>query len=74
MKTKKHNKRYTLFIIALVLGVLLAILVASQSFTVEVDADNVVKITTIVNYNDEAGQSFPGAKMHIVVFEDEIGK
>lgn len=66
---KKHNKRYVLFAVALILGVSLALLVASApSFTVEVDADDVVKITKIVNYKDKMNKMHYGAKMNIIVF------
>ena len=69
MKSTKHK----LFIVALLAGVLCAILVGTiivhgQAEEVFVDADDVVKITKIVNYKDNFGKTHYGAKMNIIVF------
>lgn len=69
---RKKEKRHAIFVAALLAGVILALAVggvmAQAGITVEVDADDVVKITRIVNYKGADGTEHPGAKMNIIVF------
>jgi len=68
-----NSTKHKLFGIALLAGIVCAILVGSvvvhgQATTVVVNADDVVKITKVVNYKDKMGVTHYGAKMNIIVF------
>lgn len=68
-KSKRTINRsiVVLITISIIFAVILVGTFAEPS--VKVDADDVVKITKIVNYQDKMGNVHYGAKMNIIVFK-----
>ncbi len=69
MKNKHTINRRAIVLLILIVVFAMVMAATTASPTVNVDADDVVKMTRIVNYHDKMGNAHYGAKMNIIVFK-----